>query len=325
MLTVLLAWIFIFFIFITFGDILLTTYNKVCNTIERYSLLNLFLLGIPSLLLVLSLSHFLFPINSTILLLLSFISLSYWIVNWREMKEIICSIKELLCIIGKVEVFLFLLFSCSILFITSWGVLNYDSACYHYQSLRWIEEFPTVVGLGNIEERLGFNSNYFILSAPFSMRFILEEPLFAIQGLLVVLMFGWILHEMVQSNYSFKTIFLLLLHIITIAINIMHFSDSSTDVLPNQLVFYLIAYLVLYPEKLKHDYLLLGILPVVILTFKLSLGVFVLISLLVIITLLKRKDYKAFGFIGLLSIALGALWLARNVILSGYLIFHLIK
>lgn len=321
MLTVLLAWILIFFIFITFGDILLTTYNKVCNTNERYSLLNLFLLGIPSLLLVLSTLHFFVPISSYVLFGLCFFAVGYWLANLSDFKILTNSFIEVLCRFSKVEVFLLVAFVCSILFITSWGVLNYDSACYHYQSLRWIEEYPTVVGLGNIEERLGFNSNYFILSAPFSMRFLLKEPLFALQGLLVVLMFAWILYEMVKSNYSFKIVFLLLLHIIIIAINFMHFSDSSTDVIPNQLVFYLVAYLVLYPEKIKKDNLLLGVLPIVILTFKLSLGVFALISLVVIVSLINKKNYKSFYFISALSLVIGVLWLVRNVILSGYLIF----
>lgn len=321
MLTVLLAWILIFIIFITFGDILLTTYNKVCNTNERYSLLNLFLLGIPSLLLVLSILHFFVPISSYVLFGLCFFAVGYWFANSRRFKLLTYSFIEGLRNINKVEVFLLITFVCIILFITSWGVLNYDSACYHYQSLRWIEEYPTVVGLGNIEERLGFNSNYFILSAPFSMRFLLNEPLFALQGLLVVLMFAWILYEMVKSNYSFKIVFLLLLHVIIIAINIMHFSDSSTDVIPNQLVFYLITYLVLYPEKIKMDNLLLGVLPIVILTFKLSLGLFVLISLVIIVSLIKRKNYRSFYFISALSLVIGVLWLVRNIILSGYLIF----
>lgn len=321
MLVVLFSWVIIFFVFISYGDVLLSTYNRLCRRSEEYSLFNLFLLGIPSLLIVLSLLHFIIPINSYVLLVLCLSSCVYWASCRKRLFSIWERIENIFRSFSIVEIIGITLFTITILFITSWGVLNYDSGCYHYQSLRWIEDYPTVVGLGNIEERLGFNSNYFILSAPFSMRFILSEPLFALQGLLVVLMFIWIVREVVKSEYSFKSVFLLLLHILMIAINIMHFSDSSTDVLPNQIVFYLVAYLVLYSERLKSDYPLLVVLSVTILTFKLSLAVFALLALVVLIDIIKRKEYKVLTFVVVISFIICVLWLIRNVILSGYIVF----
>ncbi|WP_128112721.1 LIC_10190 family membrane protein [Polynucleobacter necessarius] len=38
---------------------------------------------------------------------------------------------------------------------------NYDSGLYHFQSIRWLNEFPVVLGLGNVHGRLGFNQAYF--------------------------------------------------------------------------------------------------------------------------------------------------------------------
>ncbi len=321
MLTVLLAWMLMFFIFISFGDILLASYNKLCGKSEKYSILNTFLLGIPSLLIVLPLLHFLFPINFYTLLGLCLISLSYWFLNRKRMLGAIDNIVRFLAVFSKVELLLGVLLILSFSFIASWGVLNYDAGCYHYQFLRWIEDYPIVVGLGNIEERLGFNSNYFILSAPFTMRFLLDEPLLTLQGLLVTLMFGWMLFEMVKSNYSFNSIFLFLLHLLLVAINILHFADSSTDVVPNQIVFYLVAYLVLHPLRWKTDCLLLFMLPIAIITLKLSLAVFALLSLVALFRLIQSKDFKSGSFVVVASALILVLWLIRNIILSGYLIF----
>lgn len=321
MLTVLLAWMLMLFIFISFGDMLLASYNKLCGKSEKYSVLNTFLLGIPSLLIVLPLLHFLFPINSYALLGLCLISLSYWFLNKKRVTGVIDNVFSALSVFNKVELFLGVLLILSFSFIASWGVLNYDAGCYHYQFLRWIEDYPTVVGLGNIEERLGFNSNYFILSAPFTMRFLLDEPLLTLQGLLVTLMSGWILLEMVKSNYSFNSVFLFLLHLLLVAINVLHFADSSTDVVPNQIVFYLVAYLVLHPLRWKTDCLLLFMLPIAIITLKLSLAVFALLSLVVLFRLIQSKEFKSVSFVVVASTFIMALWLIRNVILSGYLIF----
>lgn len=321
MLIVLLAWMFMFFVFISFGDMLLASYNKLCKQSEKYSILNTFLLGIPVLLIVLPLLHFVLPINSYVLLVLCLASLGYWSFNKSRLRIIINQVISSLSIFKKVELLICILLILSFSFVASWGILNYDAGCYHYQFLRWIEDYSTIVGLGNIEERLGFNSNYFILSAPFTMRFLLNEPLLSLQGLFTSLMFVWMLFEVVKSKYSFKTVFLFLLHLVFVAINVMHFLDSSTDVVPNQLVFYLIAYLVLHPNSLKNKQLLFATLPIVILTFKLSLAVFALLSLVVFIQLIKGKSFRSLIFIVVMSAFVVGLWLIRNVILSGYLIF----
>ena len=57
-------------------------------------------------------------------------------------------------------------------FCTSRGYMHYDSDLYHAQSIRWIEEYGVVKGLGNIHVRFAYNSSFFALSALYSMRFL---------------------------------------------------------------------------------------------------------------------------------------------------------
>ena len=65
-------------------------------------------------------------------------------------------------------IFLFLLFAYG----TSRGIIHYDTGLYHAQSIRWIEEYGVVKGLGNLHCRLAYNSASFALSALYSMAFL---------------------------------------------------------------------------------------------------------------------------------------------------------
>ncbi|MDE7207914.1 MAG: hypothetical protein K2N90_12300, partial [Lachnospiraceae bacterium] len=63
---------------------------------------------------------------------------------------------------------------------TSRGYMHYDSDLYHAQSIRWIEEYGIVKGLGNIHVRFAYNSSIFALSALYSMREIAGQSLHTI-------------------------------------------------------------------------------------------------------------------------------------------------
>ena len=44
---------------------------------------------------------------------------------------------------------------------TSRGIEHYDTGLYHAQSIRWIEEYGVIRGLGNLHSRLAYNSAAF--------------------------------------------------------------------------------------------------------------------------------------------------------------------
>ena len=46
-----------------------------------------------------------------------------------------------------------------------------DAADYHFQAIRWMEEYQVVPGIGNIRRQLGNNSNWFLLNAFFGFSF----------------------------------------------------------------------------------------------------------------------------------------------------------
>ena len=71
---------------------------------------------------------------------------------------------------------------------TSRGYMHYDSDLYHAQSIRWIEEYGVVPGLGNIHVRFAYNSSFFALSALYSMRFLGGQSLHTVNGFFALLL-----------------------------------------------------------------------------------------------------------------------------------------
>jgi hypothetical protein len=71
---------------------------------------------------------------------------------------------------------------------TSRGYMHYDSDLYHAQSIRWIEEYGIVKGLGNIHVRFAYNSSVFALSALYSMRDAAGQSLHAVNGFIALLL-----------------------------------------------------------------------------------------------------------------------------------------
>lgn len=325
MLIILLCYSIIFFIVFSFGKFFLNLFNVLCNQGINSSVFDTFLLGICPLLLVLSIISFFSPISEFVLFGFIFICSVYWILNFKKIESywkkllkssFISKLNVITCISLLLVILTFILLS-------AWGVSNYDSACYHYQSVRWIEEFRAVPGLANIEERIGFNSNYMLISSLFTFRFILNDPIFIFQGLLAVCFFIWILSDVLRSNFELKRIVLFILFLFYAALSFLHFADSSTDIVPNLLVFYIVSKLVLYPQELKNNYILYAVLPLSIMTFKMSLAFFVLLTILILYILWKKRVCKSIVFIIIFCSLFLLSWFVRNIIISGYLIYPL--
>lgn len=78
-------------------------------------------------------------------------------------------------------------------FCTSRGYMHYDSDLYHAQSIRWVEEYGIVKGLGNIHVRFAYNSSFFALSALYSMKFICGRSLHTVNGFMALLLWSQVL------------------------------------------------------------------------------------------------------------------------------------
>jgi hypothetical protein len=98
-------------------------------------------------------------------------------------------------------------------------------------------------------------------------------------------------------------------------------ADTSTDIIPLLCIFYYIVKTALNPDWPAKQSLMAFLLPVTLVTFKVSTVLFCLISLGILIYLIKQKKSRVLYFLLTVSTLTVVLWLVRNVIISGYLVY----
>lgn len=323
MLATIIAWIVISLVLLSFGDILIHSYNKLCKQKEEYNLPDIFILGMCFILIPLSSTSFWLPSNHYILLAFIIVSIIYWAFNKERLKDRIKKAKLTLSTLSSFHLIIILASVISILSFVIWSSCVFDGAFYHHQNIRWNEEFAAVPGLANLEDRFGFNSNYLLISAIFSFRFMFGEPLYALQSTLFVYITCWLLTELIKSNFKIKHIIASIIFLVFFSINSELLCDSSTDIVPNLCTFYFILKFVFYPNLFKDQLLFVILLPISLVTFKLSTFPLSFASLYIIILYLKKKTCQPVLFCAAVATSIIFVWFARNIIVSGYLVFPL--
>ncbi|WP_156032889.1 hypothetical protein [Prevotella sp. 10(H)] len=197
----------------------------------------------------------------------------------------------------------------------------FDGPYYHYQHIKWNEEYRITPGLANLEDRLGFNSNYLLISALFSFRFLFGEAVYTLQSLFFILILWWAFIQLFRNVEKIKSLILLIFLFIIILTCRSMLCDTSTDIIPILFVFYFVVKTSQNPDWWKNKFLLACLLPVTLVTFKLSAAVFSMIAIAILIVLLRQKNYKKLSFLMTAAVLIVGLWCVRNVIISGYLVY----
>lgn len=321
MLAIIVSWISISIVFLSFGDFFVFLYNKLSKQNERYGVIDTFLLGMCFTLIPLSLSSLWLPSNQYILLAYLLFSVIYWILRKGHFRNILKQSKQRLQSFKTLQLAAFIIPILAIAIAILWQVGVFDSLFYHQQNIRWNEEFAIVPGLGNLEHRFAFNSNYLLLSSVFSFRFLFGEAVYSLHVLVLVYVLCWILKEIFSSGFELKRLLLLIVFTGYIFVFGYSLASTSTDAIPNIVSFYLIARLLLYPDSIKEKLLFYICIPIILLTFKINILPLSLLSLVAIYYSFKAKQYKSIIITLSTATIIIALWLIRNVIISGYLIF----
>ena len=216
----------------------------------------------------------------------------------------------------------------SILDLASRTPNNPDTAIYHAQAIHWIESYRAVPGLGNLTSRLAYNSNWLVLNALFSYAWVNPQSYHAMPGLLsLVCLFYFLsgLYQILTKKGSpsawVKTILIPIFFIIVPS----EVSSPGTD-LPAVLFAWVLLCESLDPvwqpsSVNQGKQFLLGSLVVFAATIKLSILPLLLLPSITGIFYLWKKNPGWSLKMGLLGISVAVPWLARNVILSGYLIY----
>ncbi|MBQ2803541.1 MAG: hypothetical protein IJF07_06550 [Lachnospiraceae bacterium] len=213
-------------------------------------------------------------------------------------------------------------------YFSSRGYMVYDTNLYHGQSIRWIEEYGVVKGLGNLHERFAYNSSVFCLTALYSMKFLLGRSMHCMTGYVAFLMSVTVLD--VAKGFKRKKLLLsdyasigLIYYLTTLCNEII---SPSSDYLSMSMVFYIIIKWLRQVEKDKEQdelvpYSLLCVCGVYALSAKVTAGLILILLLKPAYLLLKQKKWRDILLYLSMGIIVAAPWLIRTVVISGWLFY----
>lgn len=215
-------------------------------------------------------------------------------------------------------------------YFTSRGYMVPDMDLYHGQSIRWIEEYGVVKGLGNLHNRFGYNSAIFATSALYSMKFLLGRSLHTVNGLTAFLMTlevlnlgkAWKRRKMLLSDYARVGLFY---YLSTVWDEII--APSSDYAVMFMIFFVVIKWLTQLEAEDERErnkiapYALLCVAGAYTLTLKVTAGLILILLIKPAYQLLKEKRWKEIGIYLSLGLIAAVPWLVRNVIITGWLLY----
>jgi hypothetical protein len=203
---------------------------------------------------------------------------------------------------------------------------NFDSGLYHFQSLRWVNEYPTVPGLGNLHGRLAFNSSWFLLLSLF--RYASPTgPIYALGGFMYVLLLLAVVRAILGAGRGTRWAWALplLYFLLMWSFQIWLSSPTPDCVLPVLLLFAFLRYARKWELGNEHcfdaDSVLVGLVVLLAVTAKLSALPALLLPLHSLWA--SRRSMAQQHWLRVASLAFFVLtpWLVRGILLSGYLLY----
>ncbi len=280
--------------------------------------------GIFIITIVTQIFNFFVPVNSVLQQGLDVIIFTIALIKIKKLKQDFYDIFEFLSFANSSMLVVAILLPIIVLFVSSAPSTVTDVGFYYLQSIKWIQNYPAVKGLGNLFTRLANNSNWFISHALFNPYLI--HPAYALNGFLLFTTVIFLLKLYLSPLYDFskteRSLFLILASLPILTLIQWHVESQNTDV-PVTLLFWMIFGLFMLGEKdllRKTDIqLLVSFLALFLPTIKLNYLPVVLIPLYYI---MKRPlDCRKLVLIILIGSAIYIPYCIRSVIVSGYVIF----
>ena len=211
---------------------------------------------------------------------------------------------------------------------TSRGYMHYDSDLYHAQSIRWIEEYGIVKGLGNIHVRFAYNSSFFALSALYSMPYIFGQSMHSVNGLMALILSieafrivdAWKRRKLLLSDFARAAA---LFYLTLIYGEIM--APASDYAIMCTVFYIIIKWLARSESKQEADivtpYALLCVAGVYAVSLKLTAGLILLLTIKPAIILIRQKRWKEIILYLCMGVGVITPWFIRTVWISGYLLY----
>lgn len=324
MLTVLISWMVILLTFVSWGDMTVHLWNRLSASDEEYGITPLTFIGLATSGILACIVNLFMPLNIYVTVFIVLVAAIYLAANFQRFKQLFKKCyKEFrntpILTKGVISAIGILILTYCLL-VPGASPSTFDTGLYHQQSMLWADQYSIIPGLANLHGRFAFNSNSLLIYTLFFFHPDYLSPQFSINGLLLFLLFVWLILKSQNGESVLKTGIIYLLIFILSFTFIRIISSSLTDLFVAILTVYLLISFVLEenPEKSKLVYLLL---PLFCVTLKLSALFVCLLSIPILYSALKNKNWKTiYLYIGM-ALLIGLPWLARYIVLSGYLVY----
>jgi hypothetical protein len=199
--------------------------------------------------------------------------------------------------------------------------INGDSAEYHYLSIKWYEDYKVIPGLANIHGRFAFNPAAFIVSAAYSFSDIAHQALYPVNGVLFFAFSFWWLKKIISNLNNLSSLVHLFVFSFVLRQMLADISSPSSDMLAAITTIYIIVRLTEDSMGLFSKDVLVILLSLISLACKLSVAPVLITVFFYNISFLKVLSWQKWSILLCLGLILYLPWLARNFIMSGYLIY----
>ncbi|MEN6435679.1 MAG: hypothetical protein ABFD58_07685 [Anaerolineaceae bacterium] len=325
----LVLWVFQCIIFLCYGRAFLHFISPLISSSRRSksSFFLHFLAGLATVTTLASVLSIFMPLNAQALGIISLGAIIILCVEWKRdrFKSLLQTFKapagSKLWMVACIVLLLI------VLEVSTRTPANSDTGIYHAQAIRWIETYPAVPGLGNLHDRFAYNSSWLVVNALFSFAFAGGQSFHTLPGLLmavfVLCAMQGIAHIFSRESRLSDWFVACLLPLLFYKL-LAESSSPGTDLPAILLVWFILAEWMKEIETPGSDPyrpLVLVFLSAFAITIKLAVLPIFLVSLFFIIKQLLHHANRSAIIMMLLMILVVLPWMARNVILSGYLVY----
>lgn len=288
-------------------------------------------LGISALLACIEFLHLFVPIDwrvSSFVLSVSLLPLLSK-KNRLEIKEALQEVWSLVC--RHYLLTLLISFFALVWCLRSMGLSNnFDSGLYHFGSIRWMNEYPIVPGLGNVHWRLALNQSYFGFLSLINIYPLLNKG-YAVGGLFLLYLASFSLIQTARTqDVSWRWLVggVVFIYLGYLAGTLPNPSPDTAVGLLEIAIFVLLFRMIKNyksdPSQDLRDAIVIMFLSFSLATVKLSSAVFAAMSVFVVLFFqfpACRRAYRGYFKVFVLLVLLGCVHILRGYLLSGLPLF----
>ena len=200
-----------------------------------------------------------------------------------------------------------------------------DAADYHFQAIRWMEEYQVVPGIGNIRRQLGNNSNWFLLNAFFGYSFTGLRSVYVLNASLLLMAcfyFSSAFEKILNGNFEkYFIIKSLILFYLMLTVFRKYVGAVTNDFPITVLTLYVFSLLLETNREDVFKRMMIIFFVAVMITFKLSALPMIVFAGLVGMSVFKKLNSRFVIVFSALIVTLFVPWVYTNVMHCGYIVF----